>query len=423
MKKVQVLKFWEELHDSTEKKQIIQKYENKSGYSGKRTLQRYTQVAAGLSNGQTIDEIARKTGWKSKRIQLLQGWWNTKFLKEQTIFKEKGEERVTSEYTNSNNETTTENKSTDICLASPEGLDVTVLEKWKIPADDAPEILRQWISYHKQGKHNLCVFFPKLKDDLVKGISIDKSNAILQMELRAEKFNDDKLRQVIDLARAIRPWQGRKNNEAAQKALKELYKPSKERLEHLNTISRMLLKFQDEIGMDLYNKKWEMTFDIEKDDLFYSIMDHYQDIAWCFDQFRVQRFKYERMINEFISSKGLDSSCEFSQQFNITAVLSMIFFTLKLSILEYSIKSDGNHSFYLITGNNNIIARGSEVDVIKRKEDHCQLINNHIEDPAIRQLVVQRRRVIDRLKPLYKQIQKTLSNKDENYSFCLKCPR
>ena len=63
MKKAQVLKFWEELEDSTMDQEVIDRYKNRHGYDSERNLQRYIQVSKGFKNGETAAELEPKMTW------------------------------------------------------------------------------------------------------------------------------------------------------------------------------------------------------------------------------------------------------------------------------------------------------------------------------------------------------------------------
>ena len=76
MKKKQVLKFWDALAASTSTKETISAFENKKGYSSKRTLWRFAQAREGFKEGLQSEIIARKTRWTVKHVDKIQPWWN-----------------------------------------------------------------------------------------------------------------------------------------------------------------------------------------------------------------------------------------------------------------------------------------------------------------------------------------------------------
>ena len=79
MKRAQVVKFWKSLDEGTSRKEIIAAFENKRGYGGERTLDRYIRAYDGFRLGVTIDETAKKTGWKPQHVEKIKSWWLREF--------------------------------------------------------------------------------------------------------------------------------------------------------------------------------------------------------------------------------------------------------------------------------------------------------------------------------------------------------
>ncbi len=79
MKRNQAIKFWNALDASTNINEVISSFENKHGYDGKRTLQRYTQAHKGFRQGLSLQNISSKTGWGKSFVDKLEGWWKGEF--------------------------------------------------------------------------------------------------------------------------------------------------------------------------------------------------------------------------------------------------------------------------------------------------------------------------------------------------------
>jgi hypothetical protein len=75
MKKDQAIKLWNNLRDSTNVKEVINRFVNKKGYGGERTLVRYSQASAGFKEGLSNEDIATKTGWGIDYIEQIHTWW------------------------------------------------------------------------------------------------------------------------------------------------------------------------------------------------------------------------------------------------------------------------------------------------------------------------------------------------------------
>ena len=79
MEKDQVINFWKSLDDSNNTEETITKFKNKIGYDGDRTLLRWAQAHNGFRKGLSLQEVAKITGWRVKRIEKIYGWWNSAF--------------------------------------------------------------------------------------------------------------------------------------------------------------------------------------------------------------------------------------------------------------------------------------------------------------------------------------------------------
>jgi len=80
LKKPQFLKFIKAVADSTSMKETLSAFEYKKGYSGKRTLERYSQAATGFKDGLLSKVIAENTGWSVKFVDKIRSWWEEEFL-------------------------------------------------------------------------------------------------------------------------------------------------------------------------------------------------------------------------------------------------------------------------------------------------------------------------------------------------------
>ena len=74
----------------------------------------------------------------------------------------------------------------DICYASPDETDVKMMRQWKIPTRDAPKILSEWRSAHSQNKHEICVLYKVLIEDLTqRQIPYKQAKGMLELEKNA----------------------------------------------------------------------------------------------------------------------------------------------------------------------------------------------------------------------------------------------
>ena len=95
MKRDQAFNFWDALDNNTSLKVVLSAFENKTGYGGKRTLQRYAQAHEGFKEGLTSDVVARKTGWRLKYVEKIRSWWKQKYRKK-TQDEQKPDEKISS---------------------------------------------------------------------------------------------------------------------------------------------------------------------------------------------------------------------------------------------------------------------------------------------------------------------------------------
>ena len=75
MKQQQTRTFWVELDGTIEISGVIDKYKNRSGYGGKRTLERYVQAHKGFKERKSIRDLAASTGWSLGYLKKIHMWW------------------------------------------------------------------------------------------------------------------------------------------------------------------------------------------------------------------------------------------------------------------------------------------------------------------------------------------------------------
>jgi len=80
--KSKAIKFWESLRDNTNTGDVIAMFENKKGYGGKRTLERWVRADQGFRQNLSSENIAKKAGWTAKYIEKIRVWWQSKFAAE-----------------------------------------------------------------------------------------------------------------------------------------------------------------------------------------------------------------------------------------------------------------------------------------------------------------------------------------------------
>ncbi len=79
MKKDQAVKFWRSLDNSTSLGDVVSDFNNKKGYTAKRTLQRYVQAAECFRQGLSLEDVASRTGWRPKMVNKIRTWWEEEF--------------------------------------------------------------------------------------------------------------------------------------------------------------------------------------------------------------------------------------------------------------------------------------------------------------------------------------------------------
>jgi hypothetical protein len=75
MNQKQARTFWAELDGTTEISGVIDKYKNRRGYGGQRTLQRYVQAHKGFKEGLSMQDLATATGWSIGFLENIYMWW------------------------------------------------------------------------------------------------------------------------------------------------------------------------------------------------------------------------------------------------------------------------------------------------------------------------------------------------------------
>ena len=75
MRRPQAVKFWQELEDSTDATEVIERLKGKIGYASSRTLQRYAQAHSAFRNGESLEDLSRKTSWSINYLNKIHAWW------------------------------------------------------------------------------------------------------------------------------------------------------------------------------------------------------------------------------------------------------------------------------------------------------------------------------------------------------------
>jgi hypothetical protein len=167
----------------------------------------------------------------------------------------------------------------DICKTSPENMDVVKLSELLIPKKEAPEILREWRSFHRQGEHEYCELFTKLIEDLqIRKIPFKNARGMLQLGIRALRFDMKKEKNDLESARAYRPWESIESHSSFVKESEEIRKPGPLRLTHLNDITQIIYKFQLEIESAIEQEDWLQKFSIENNEIIDNFFEHFPEI-------------------------------------------------------------------------------------------------------------------------------------------------
>jgi hypothetical protein len=192
-----------------------------------------------------------------------------------------------------------------VCANSPDNFDIPALREWKIPANKAPEIIRSWRSYHKQGKHEICKLYARLQEDLtVRNIPFDKAEAMLLDEIWAIENNVAGISHVHDIARLYRPWENSKQLEAFNREKREPDEYIVEfRTKHLKSIEILLKKLQDKVNDCLPANEYGSIFKIETDPVFQSLAWHCVKVETALGHLKLNYGKFQRLSTELKPSE------------------------------------------------------------------------------------------------------------------------
>jgi hypothetical protein len=179
---------------------------------------------------------------------------------------------------NENEESTleTSQEKTDKCLASPDDVDVNVLESWGIPSGKRAEIISQWRSWHQRGMHDICQAFIRLQQDIkVRKFSFKVAEVLLKADIWALEFQVDELHESIDLFRIYRPREHIKNYRAFIKEMEEKHKANYNiSPRHLNDIEKMLNELRKTVIISMDTKEYEGLLKMEENPLFEILESH-----------------------------------------------------------------------------------------------------------------------------------------------------
>jgi hypothetical protein len=206
MKKAQALKFWKSVEESTETRKVISSYENKKGYAGKRTLQRFIQAHNGFRRALSAREISGKTGWSILYVEKIYSWWLSCFKPTPEVIE-------------------TEISNHD-CAAPPD-VNVTLLKTWGIKTNVAAQILAAWRECHRYGGHDTCRLYQKLVEDLKNGIPLKVAKDLFGVEIESRRYGLKEGAELTDRCRLFRYWESKENYEAFMNDVRDIIKSPK----------------------------------------------------------------------------------------------------------------------------------------------------------------------------------------------------
>ncbi len=208
--------------------------------------------------------------------------------------------------TNAVSVSTTSQEKSGSCPAPPDNVDVVILKNWGVPAQKAPEIVFNWRSYHRQGKHDICQLFSHFREDLVtRKIPFNNAEAMLEEGIRANIFHVEKAHQDVDMARAYRPWESIKNRKALFREMQERDKPIYEgRQKHLEEIENLLKKLRDDVLSSLSTQEYDDVLRVEEHPLFESLMSHCFDVAATFMNLKFNHATLQRLNPDITCSEA-----------------------------------------------------------------------------------------------------------------------
>ncbi len=317
------------------------------------------------------------------------------------------------------------NLDASYCMASPDNIDVNFLKKNRIPPKKAPKILFEWRYCHREGSHDKCCLYQNLIDDLtVKKITFERAEALLCLELQAKDLGSEIIQKDASLARIYRPWENKGNWEIWIKELQELRTPGPLKKQHLDEVTDLLRRFQEEVENTRAEQNWDIIFKVEQDPLFADMMDHCNEIQWDFDRIRLQRLKYEPIMKKLISTIAQESPAEANEDFTKFVVRYAANRPVHRKLPDYSINPHEGTAWRLTIqegekGTN--IAIGSQERMEQCRVLHIDLISVYKRDLAIKKLRSVRRDILIHLKSLHEQISDTLTRQDYFYTLCSRC--
>jgi hypothetical protein len=212
MKRPQAIKFWKELRDSTDIGEVISRFENKKGYRGRRTLERYGQADNCFREGLPSEDVARKTSWSVKYVGKIRGWWTDEFGAGTSVAVEEGEEA-------------TREPILDVggsCSAPPDDVGVALLKSWGIGSGLAAETLASWRADHGRGEHTHCALMRQFAEDMRNGVPVKVAKTLLALEEWGERHGVTRAHELAERARLYRSWEGRANHEAFMKEARSI---------------------------------------------------------------------------------------------------------------------------------------------------------------------------------------------------------
>jgi hypothetical protein len=317
-----------------------------------------------------------------------------------------------------------------ICQAPPNEVNVTLLESWGVPTKKSGEILYLWRHWHREGRHDICLLFFTLRDDLTKlRFPFHEAEINLKADIEAMEFHADDFHQVIELGRKYRHWENPQKHATFMKEVKELSRPSHEVLEkkgeHLAEVGRLLELFESNVEMVLATQAFETTFRVETLPLFEGATRHCWNVWYAHFDVVPRRGQYQLLFTEITKEISKISPQGATSNFATVATRCSINLALGGKLPKFfKTQQSTNEWTFIVDGNPPItLAIGEEAVVDQCKADFVVLIQKYRSAPEIKQLTGLTKELHRFMLVLKKELEKVIEKRTYLETTCTECPR
>jgi hypothetical protein len=231
---------------------------------------------------------------------------------------------------------------------------------------------------------------------------------------------------MAEVARKLRPWESRANQDAAFRLLEQIDKPSEERRKHLTAVGQPLIRWLRDLDTSPPALPYDAPFDVEKDGLFPALIQHCPDVSRQYDQLERLRLEYSQAQAAIAREMTQEVPPEGNSDFAKEAARVCIFLGLGGSppphVSSLGINQEGIVLNITLNGRITAVAVARDDNPRRLFDLHGQVVERHLHSPSTEKAVALAKQMPRLFTKLRFGIDRTLREQSYLHRCCSYCP-